>query len=312
LETRDRVLVIKHGALGDFLLSLGPMQAIRAHHPDAVLTLLTREAYRGLGEASGLFDQVLIDALPDLFDLTGLSALRAMLLTHGRERVYDLQTSSRTAWAYRLCWPSAPEWSGKVAGCSLRHVYPPDHRMHTVERQRQQLAIAGIQSVPPADLSFLRDEIAGFAVPNESALLIPGASITRPAKLWPTDRYAMLAQRLLARGVTPVVIGGPDAAEIGRTIADAAPGSLDLTGRTSLGQLAELARAARFAVGNDTGPSHLANLAGCPTLMLFGADSMPEKTGPVGPGARVLRRDDLAELGVDEVLADLDAAGLAS
>lgn len=311
-EAGDRVLVIKHGALGDFLLSLGPMQAIRAHHPDAVLTLLTRRAYRELGEASGLFDQILIDERPSLLDLTGLVALRAMLRTHGRDRVYDLQTSSRSAWAFRLCWPSPPEWSGKVAGCSLRHVYPSDHRMHTVERQRQQLAIAGITSVPLADLSFLRGDIAAFEVPEKSALLIPGASITRPAKLWPTDRYAELARRLLERGVTPVMIGGADATEIGRAIADAAPGSLDLTGRTSLGQIAELARAARFAVGNDTGPSHLANLAGCPTLMLFGADSMPEKTGPVGPGARVLRRDDLAELGVDEVLADLDAAGLVS
>jgi ADP-heptose:LPS heptosyltransferase len=305
---KERVLVIKHGALGDFLLSIGPMQAIRRHHPKAHLTLLTRPAYCDLGAASGLFDEILVDDQPGLLNPFALFRLRAMLRQSGAGRVYDLQTSNRTAWYFRLSGPDAPDWSGKAPGCSLRHLYPPDHRMHTVDRQRAQLAIAGLDDVPLADLGFLDGDIDSFGLPDRIALLIPAASAERPAKRWPMERYAELADALMARGLTPVVVGGPDAAEIGRQIAQSAPGAIDVTGRTSLGQLAAFARRSELAVGNDTGPTHLISLVGCPTLAVFGADSTPEKTGPVGLGSKIVQSADLAELETRDVLAALDVA----
>ena len=118
-----RILVIKLGALGDFLFAVGPMQAIRRHHRDADLVLLTRPAYRPLAAASGLFDEIWDDPAPRLnpVRMAGLCPR----LRHGRfERVYDLQTSDRSAAYFRLFWPGpVPEWSGKVAGASHRHVY---------------------------------------------------------------------------------------------------------------------------------------------------------------------------------------------
>ncbi|MCR9178157.1 MAG: glycosyltransferase family 9 protein [Alphaproteobacteria bacterium] len=305
---KARVLVIKHGALGDFLLSIGPMQAIRRHHPEARLTLLTRPAYRELGEATGLFDDVLADDQPGLANPLGLLRLRSVMRRTGADRIYDLQTSGRTGWYFRLCGPGAPEWSGKVAGSSHRHVYPGDHRMHTIARQRDQLAIAGLQEVPLADLAFLDGDIDGFDLPERIAILIPAASPERPAKCWPPERYAALATALIARGLSPVAVGGTDAAGSARRIVEAAPGTIDLTGRTSLGQLAALARKAEWAVGNDTGPTHLISLAGCPTLALFGGDSDPDKTGPVGPHARAVQAEALEQIAVADVLAAMPSA----
>lgn len=306
--SKARVLVIKHGALGDFLLSIGPMQAIRQHHPEARLTLLTRPAFRDLGAATGLFDEILTDDQPSLMNPLGLLRLRSVLRRSGADRVYDLQTSNRTAWYFRLCGPDAPDWSGKVAGSSLRHRYPADHRMHTLERQRDQLGIAGIHDVPLADLAFLEGDIDGFGLPDRIAILIPAASPDRPAKIWPSDRFAELARSLITRGLCPVVVGGTDATGIARLILEGAPGTIELTGRTSFGQLAALARRAEFAVGNDTGPTHLISLAGCPTLALFGADSIPEKTGPVGPGAQVVQAESLEQITVADVLERFTAA----
>jgi ADP-heptose:LPS heptosyltransferase len=307
-QAKSRVLVIKHGALGDFLLSVGPMQAIRRHHPDARLTLLTRPAYRDLGAATGVFDEVLTDDQPGLMNPLGLLRLRSVLRRAGADRIYDLQTSNRTAWYFRLCGPAAPDWSGKVAGSSHRHVYPADHKMHTIERQRDQLAIAGLHDVPLADLGFLDGDIDEFNLPDRLAILIPAASPDRPAKRWPSERYAELARGLISRGLSPVIVGGTDATGIARQISEAAPGTVDLTGRTSFGQLAAIARRAQLAVGNDTGPTHLISLAGCPTLALFGAVSRPEKTGPVGSGARVVQAESLEQIAVADVLASLPSA----
>ena len=97
-----RILVIKLGALGDFIYALGPMQAIRRHHPEAEITLLTRQAYAELGERSGLFDSVWTDTEPKLFNLPGVLSLRAKLTGAAFDRVYDLQTSDRTGVYYRL------------------------------------------------------------------------------------------------------------------------------------------------------------------------------------------------------------------
>ena len=56
--THKNVLVIKLSALGDFILSVGAFQAIRAHHPGARIALLTTEPFRKLAEASGCFDEI--------------------------------------------------------------------------------------------------------------------------------------------------------------------------------------------------------------------------------------------------------------
>lgn len=306
---RDRILVIKLGALGDFLLALGPMQAIRTHHTGAEITLLTRPAYRELAEVSGLFDAIHLDTAPRFNPLAWLG-LRQWLRTSAFDRVYDLQTSDRTAGYFRLFWPGPwPEWSGKVAGCSHRHVYAEPNTLHTVDRQRAQLALVGIEDVPLADLGFLDAGVDHLVPIGEFGLLIPGASSTRPAKRWPAEHYGALAQRWAAQGLTPLVIGGMDAAAVAETIARIEPTVIDLIGRTTFSQLAALARRASVTVGNDTGPTHLAALAGCPTLALFSTDSDPNRTAPRGPTVALLQRDNLASLDVEAVLDALPRRG---
>jgi ADP-heptose:LPS heptosyltransferase len=98
-----------------------------------------------------------------------------------------------------------------------------------------------------------------------------------------------------------VVIGS--AAE--QALAAAIPAAIDLTGQTSFGDLADVARAARFAVGNDTGPMHLLATAGCPAVTLFSRDSNPSQCAPRGRWTRILQRADLADLPVEAVLESL-------
>jgi ADP-heptose:LPS heptosyltransferase len=175
--------------------------------------------------------------------------------------------------------------------------------MHTIERQKDQLRHAGIDAVPPPDVTWAARPVARFELPARHVLLIPGGSAHRPEKRWPIERYAELARRLGERGVTPVVIGGAQEAELGKAIADKAAGTRDLTGRTSYGEIVGLARAARRTIGNDTGPMHLAVAAGSPATVLFSRASDPALTAPRGDNVVVLRRDALGDLSVEEVLS---------
>ena len=60
----QNILVIKLGALGDFIQSLGPMRAIRQAHPDAKITLLTTSPFENFAEKSGYFDSIVLDKRP--------------------------------------------------------------------------------------------------------------------------------------------------------------------------------------------------------------------------------------------------------
>jgi ADP-heptose:LPS heptosyltransferase len=293
-----RVLVIRLGALGDFVLSFAAFAAIRAHHAADEVALLTTAPFAAIARRAPWFDRVLCDARPDWWNLPGVLRLARRL--RGFDFVYDLQTSARSSRYFRLA--GRPGWSGIAAGCSHPHANPARDAMHTLERQREQLEMAGIGAFPPPDLGWLQG--TQFDLPARYALLVPGAAAHRPAKRWPVERFAELARILAGRGMPPVVLGS--AAEA--PLAAAIPAAIDLTGRTGLADLAALARGAALAVGNDTGPMHLLAAAGCPCLVLFSAASDPALTAPRGPGGTwptVLRMPDLAELTVERVAAAL-------
>ncbi|AQS88073.1 lipopolysaccharide heptosyltransferase [Neoasaia chiangmaiensis NBRC 101099] len=298
-----RILVIKLGALGDFVLSFGPFAAIRAAFPHAEITLLTTSPYRAMAETSPWFDRVVIDTRPAWHDFRGIWRLRQALA--GFDRVFDLQTSGRSSRYFRLA--GNPPWSGIAPGCTLPHDNPWRDDMHTIARQRDQLIRAGIAPVPYPDLTWLSD--AGPRLDQPYALLVPGAAPHRPAKRWPAKHFGALALRLAERGIRPVVIGTAADSETAATITSICPRALDLTGQTDLTALGGLAARAQRAIGNDTGPMHLAAAMGCRATVLFSGESNPRLTAPVGrtPGqVDILRAPDLTDLPVSKVAESLN------
>lgn len=296
-----RILVIKLSALGDFILSVGAFQAIRRHHADARITLLTTRPFARLGDSTGCFDEVWIDRRPPLRRVDLWLALARRLRGARFDRVYDLQRSQRTGWYYRLA--GRPPWNGDVPGCTYYCDMTRNRDRHICERQAQQLSVAGITDVARPDLSFMVADLARFDLPRRYALLVPGSSPHRAIKRWPAERYGALAQALHARGVTPLLIGGKAEAAEMATITAACPQARDLSDRTSLEDLATLARGAALAVGNDTGPMHLIAAAGAPSLMLLCRETDALLSGPIGRRTAVLQRDFLVDLEVAPVVA---------
>ena len=292
------ILVIKLGALGDFVQAFEPVAAIRARHPGDRITLLTTAPFAELAERSPWFDRVLVDVRPGWWNLPALLRLRRML--QGYDFVYDLQTSGRSSRYFLLA--GQPPWSGIARGASHPHANRARNRMHNQARQREQLAAAGITEFPPADLAWLTG--GGPALPEPYALLAPGCSPHRPEKRWPTAMFGAFARLIAERGVLPVVVGSGSEADLAATVREACPSALDLTGQTSLLDLGGVAARASLAVGNDTGPMHLAAIVGCPSIVLFSAASDPALAAPRGD-VTVLREANLADLALERVAACL-------
>lgn len=304
------ILVVKHGALGDLVLATGPLAAIRAHHPDVRLDLLTTAPFAAFMADCPDVDRVLVDPRAPFWRLDQRLALRRLLRAGGWSRVYDLQTSRRSSGYLALFARPRPEWSGIAPGASHPDLDPARETSHTIDRQRRQLNQAGIAHVPAPRLDWVRADLAGLAPDQPFALLAPGGSAHRPEKRWPADRFAALAGHLADKGLAPVLLGTDADRDATAAITRTEPRARDLTGRTTLAQIVALGRLARVAVGNDTGPMHLVAVAGAPVLTLFSATSDPALCAPRTARSAVLRVDRLADLTVERVAATPTLAGI--
>lgn len=172
--------------------------------------------------------------------------------------------------------------------------------------------------VPQFPASFTEDKFIDatkqkFGVSGKYALLIPVAAASRPLKKWPKENYAEVAEHLLAKGITPVFIGGPSpeekalCAEINGLIGGK---GIDLCGQTSLSEIAALAKGAELTLGNDTGPTHIAAVSGGKTFAFFGYYSDPATWQPITPNntALVITGKPVPQITVEETLSLVDKA----
>lgn len=304
-----RILVVKLGGFSDFVLAFDAFNAIRRHHADAHIILMTTRRFGELARKSGWFDEVWDDGAPAWRRLGKVAKLIRRLRRTPLDKVYDLDNSNRTA-RYRFWmndfWGNKAEWSYSSTGFLpfLRASRPVSE--HYVEQLVQQLTTAGITEIPASDLSWLKRGYGGrYGLQDGYVLIAPGGKLAREGFGWPVERFAELARRLAIEGRRPVIIGEEADAAANRIIAAASPEAKDLTGKTSLFDVAILATHASAALGNDSGIVRLLASVGCPTAIMFSSRSDPDRDSPRGRYVVMLRQQNLTDLPVSEVAAAL-------
>ena len=146
----------------------------------------------------------------------------------------------------------------------------------------------------------MQRDLRKFHLPQNFVLLVPGGSVHRSGKRWPAERYAEIARRLGQRGIASVLIGTEADKDAADAILVGSKTAMSLLDQTDILDIPAIARAAWAALGNDTGPMHMAAAIGCRSVVLFSGESDPDLCAPRGR-VTILRKPDLAELGVDEV-----------
>jgi len=302
----EKILVIKLSALGDFIQAMGPMAAIRKHHPSAKITLLTTSPFKKFAQECGYFDDIILDKRPKWYQLNGWFALRKTLITGHYTRVYDLQNNDRSALYFNL-FPhhKKPEWVRVARGASHRNTSPERTAGHAFDGHKQNLELAGIQNITVDPLEWMKGDISTFALSKPYILLAPGCAPNRPEKRWPAEKFGALANALNDLGYQPVIIGTAAEQEAMDVIATMCPNALNLGMQTSLYQIAELARGATAAIGNDTGPMHLIGVTNCPCLVLFSQHSNPVQHAPKGDFIEVIQVKKLNDLTNETVIKKL-------
>ncbi|MEC8309606.1 MAG: glycosyltransferase family 9 protein [Pseudomonadota bacterium] len=297
MVTAPRILVIKHGALGDMVQGFDSFAGLRAGRPEARITLLTSPPFSGLMRMTPWFDEVVEDRRRPVFDVPQLLRIRT-LLHQEWEMIVDLQCSRRTSRYHRFLTPSGTRWLGTSSGAS--DPYPDFTGVNNVERMKVAAKMAGGADSVTAQLDWLAS--AKASISKQAVVLVPGCSPAKPSKRWPAAHFAAVARELMASGRDVAIVGTAADRDAADLVIAEAPGCTDMVGKTDLASLTTLFASAHAVIGNDTGPVFLAAKTGVPTLMVMGQDTDPDMSAPTGAKAGWVRKDRIENVAPQAVL----------
>ncbi len=282
--------------LGDVVMALPAVRRWRREHPAARLVVLAKPGVAPIWAAVEGVDEVVRLAPGNGGTFAAGRALRG----RGFGEALILPNSFRSAlipWLARIPRRRGTAFHARWALVNDRVRFTPAERaMHQSREDLKivcgdtagDLADTGFRP-PRADAAALR----ALGVPEGAGPLvgvIPGAA-RGPSKRWP---HFAAAARLVAEAVPGVrfaVCGGAGEAALCDEVARAiGPAAANAAGRTTLPQFASLLAACDAVLCNDSGGMHLASAAGVPVVAVFGLTD-PAKTGPIGPGAVIVRPD---------------------
>ena len=302
--TPERILVVKLDHLGDVLLATPVFSNLRRTYPNTELHALT-----------GAWSRVVLEKHPDVskviqynspaFCRTGQpTSLKQtfQLYRELRRQKYDLMVELRGDW--RTVWFAFLRLTPKRLDRAALQVanklgLAQFTGTHETTRNLDILKQAGIPipiqtttfSVTTADEKWASDFLATHQIDREHPLIAihPGSPIE--LKRWLPERYAELADWLIAqKGAQILFVGVKDEIQIITDIQARMQGeSINIAGETTLTQLASILHKCNIVIGNDSGPMHLAAAVGIHTIGLYGPGD-PTRFGPVGAKCQTIRR----------------------
>ena len=301
-SSKSKILVIKHGALGDILQAMDAFDSIRKAHVGDEVAVLTTPPFADFLRDAPYFDAVLTDLRAPFYRFDAWWQVRR-ILRMGWTRIYDLQGTARTARYLRYFLRGMDvEFIGKATAKG------DFSAMNNRDRLLATIGEAGVKS-RVANLDWLCNRagaiMAGADLPRPYAVLVAGCSPAKPSKRWSAKNFTALAKGLLAEGIMPVLVGTRHDVQVGAEICALEPTVMSLIGKTNLPQLADVLRGAALVIGNDTGPVFLGARLNVPTLMLMGRDTDAAKSAPIGKRAMWLRADAIDSITPEAVLKKL-------
>ena len=296
-----KILIIKHGALGDLIQTTGVFKSIREAHQDDNITLLVDRKFDFFIKHSPFFDRIFYDTRSSFFRIDIWIKIITKLSKEKFDIVYDLQSSDRTSiYNFFININNSCLWSGNRKGGQFK--YHPDNfeDIPVLDRLLHQLKLIGLEVNLTPDLTWMDKDISEFIPKNRFIIVIPGSSVHLKHKRWPSKSFGELAVRLQKKGYDILVIGTDAEREEIEMIKSYSSNILDYSNK-DLSFLAALCRKASGVVANDTGPTFIAGAVDCPITWLLSHHTNPDLVKPQCKNLKIIKKQDISDILVDEV-----------
>jgi ADP-heptose:LPS heptosyltransferase len=303
------ILIIRPGAIGDTLLTLPVIQALREQYNSSSITLVGNIAVLPLAHACGIVEE--------FYDYQE-ACWSHLFLTESSRHMRDMRLDTivkRTQLA--ICWLRDPdgivERNLKAAGIQQVIVAPGRPDPSTSENTHITAYLAKTIGLtwqkPLRDIFLPLPDITQQEDKTGPVVLHPGSGGAR--KCWPVEHFAEVIYYLWQRNWAILVLAGPAEQErlvLLRSLLQAypQPGRCSYLVDAPLLTIAQRLRQCQCYIGNDSGLTHLAGMLGLPTLALFGP-SDPIIWCPPGPSVTVLYAQTLEQLDVETIITKLAA-----
>ncbi len=304
-----RILIVKTTSMGDVIHALPAVQDILQHFPDAQIDWLVEESFADIPRLHPHVQQVFTVAIrrwrKQLLSCQTWREIRAVkraIASHAYDAVIDAQGLVKSAWMTR--WARGPRYGydmqsirEPLASRFYQHQFAVSYQQHAVTRIRTLMALSLGYPVPQdlPDYGLKSDQAVVTDLPE--ALQLPARfwialhATSRDSKLWPEEHWVALGQHYAAQGLAMCLPWASAeekaraeriALQVNQTQGSQAPiNEAMVLPKSSLQQLAQVIPLAKFAVGVDTGLSHLAAALDIPVVALY-TDTDPGLTGVAG------------------------------
>jgi ADP-heptose:LPS heptosyltransferase len=300
VEDVHKLAVLRANAIGDYLVSLPAIQALRAAYPAAELVLLGADWHAGfLAGRPGPVDRCL--PVPPTIGVrddrppspaAAVDQFFARMQTERFDLAVQLQGGGRHSNPFvRRLGARVTAGSQAPDAPPLDHTVPYTVHQHEIHRFLEVVDLVGATPVtlePRLQVTDAdRAEAAAALAEDDRPLVVLHPGANDPRRRWPVERLAVVGSELARKGARLAVIGTRAEQPLADRLLDGLDGdAADLAGRLGLGGLAGLLERATLLVGNDSGPRHLAAAVGTATVAVYWCVSL----GSYGPLYRARHR----------------------
>jgi len=305
-----KILIIKHGSLGDIIMSLIAFFSIRNYFIKDKLYLLTEKKYKNFFKKSFLVDEIIEDNR-DSNLIKNFKKIQAVA-KNNFDFIIDLQNSKRTFFynlLFRFFTYAKINSSRPLA--HYRYNIPKQGKETVSEGLMNQLNLMGIKKSEEAmvDYNWLRvDIIDEFKEPL--AIFIPGVSRSGFSKQWQPEKFAIIAKNLEDLGYTICVLGTNLDLDSAKPIIKSCKKILNKIDKSPPEIIYSLALKAKIIFSNDTGPGHIAALAKKNFIRLVNNNNLSKTSKPSGSHIFDIQDKSVKNIQVSKVMSFLNAKKL--
>ena len=294
-----KILLIKHGSLGDIVFALEPILSIQKKFNNSVIDLVTEEKFIPFFKKIKMFDQFLIDNRAGF--LSSFSLIRKII--NGKyDLIIDLQNSKRTNfYHFFIKIFSNSRINGSRSFVHDRYIIPIQGKESPTQGLYNQLKLLDIDK-SDHDFSWLISNKEDQSIEHKDVVLvIPGVSKSGRAKQWSPDKYQQLCSFLESKGYFICLVGTKDDASSFQPILDGCKKIINLIDKSPPEIIYSIATKSQLIISNDTGPGHIATLSKVNTLWLALDNSVTKANLSYRENSHLLLKEKMEDLSVNEV-----------
>ncbi|MCK5013729.1 MAG: glycosyltransferase family 9 protein [Candidatus Omnitrophica bacterium] len=280
----NKILVVSLTNIGDVILTFPVIDILKRDFPSAGLSVVIGPKAESLFCGNPHLDNIYV------FDKHQLPLKTLSWVLELRRQYFDLVVDLRNT---AIPFIIAPRYRTSCRVDKASNVHMRDKhlsRLSSVYDFEVEAIAARALFIPDPDKNHIKEFInTKIGIGQKYVVIAPGAADS--SKQWSEEKFAYVCDRLIAdHNVKIVFVGDEKDRNVVRRIDKLMEsGSLNLCGRTSLVQLAELFRHCFFTIVNDSAPMHLASYLNVPVLALFGPTE-PQKYGPWGTRSHMIKK----------------------